>query len=91
MTLAFPNPSRSYDRTRNAVRFAGYDGMREIAFYVDAAVIRRVLAAEQGAEAAEAALLRGFDDARGAIQDAARRVYGGSRRPFYLLTAADFA
>ena len=27
MTLNFPNPSRSFDEKRNAVRFSGYDGM----------------------------------------------------------------
>ena len=35
MTLAFPNPSRSFDRTRNAVRFTGYDGMFEVPFFIE--------------------------------------------------------
>lgn len=35
MTLAFPNPSRSYDATGKAVRFAGPDGMFEVRFYVE--------------------------------------------------------
>ena len=36
MTLAFPNPSRSFDEVRNAVRFIGHDGMFEVPFFIDA-------------------------------------------------------
>ncbi|MEI2302303.1 DUF1488 family protein [Ensifer sp. MJa1] len=36
MTLSFPNPSRSLDETRNAVRFIGHDGMFEARFFVKA-------------------------------------------------------
>ena len=32
MTLGFPNPSRSFDEVRNAVRFIGHDGMFEVPF-----------------------------------------------------------
>jgi len=34
MTLQFPNHSRSYDRTRQAVRFWGYDTSIEYSFFV---------------------------------------------------------
>ena len=36
MSLAFPNPSRSFDEVRNAVRFIGHDGMFEVPFFVEA-------------------------------------------------------
>jgi hypothetical protein len=39
MSLAFPNPSRSYDEARRGVRFSGHDGMFEISFFVEAAVL----------------------------------------------------
>ena len=37
MTLNFPNPTRSYDEKRKAVRFVGHDGMFEVPFFIEAA------------------------------------------------------
>ena len=34
MTINFPNPSRSYDATRRAVRFWGHDSAMEASFFV---------------------------------------------------------
>ena len=34
MALNFPNASRSYDSTRHAVRFWGYDSTMETSFFV---------------------------------------------------------
>src|SRR5215208_1517466 len=34
VTLSFTNQSRSYDATRQAVRFWGYDGALEVSFFV---------------------------------------------------------
>lgn len=39
MTLIFPNPSRSFDETHNAVRFSGYDGVFQVPFVVEAAAL----------------------------------------------------
>jgi hypothetical protein len=36
MALSFPNPSRSYDRTRHCVRFWAYDVALEAPFFVEA-------------------------------------------------------
>lgn len=36
MTLNFPNASRSYDETRNLIRFWGYDSALEICFFIEA-------------------------------------------------------
>ena len=41
MTLAFPNPSRSFDDARNAVRFIGHDGMFEVRFFVEAGALAK--------------------------------------------------
>jgi hypothetical protein len=38
--LRFPNPSRSYDLTRRAVRFWGHDGAMEASFFVEAPALR---------------------------------------------------
>ncbi len=35
MTLNFPNPSRSFDASKNRVTFWGYDSVIEISFSVE--------------------------------------------------------
>ena len=84
MTLAFPNPSRSFDEARNAVRFIGHDGMFEVPFFVETAALRGKM------ELSEADVLTAFDAARGSIHDVAREAYSHGRRTSYMLTAADF-
>ena len=41
-SVAFPNASRSYDATRVAVRFWGYDQSMEIPFFIGAEVLGSV-------------------------------------------------
>ena len=89
MTLAFPNPSRSFDEARNAVRFTGHDGMFEVRFFVDADVLARSDTKLRGT-ASEGTYLSAFDALRTSIQDVAREAYSQGRRNFYTLTAADF-
>jgi hypothetical protein len=86
MTLTFPNRSRSYDETRNAVRFLGYDGMFEVPFLVQA----DALAGYGPSDMTGADVLTAFDAARGSIHDVAREAYSQGRRTTYLLTAIDF-
>lgn len=88
MTLAFPNPSRSFDKRRNAVSFTGYDGMFEVSFFVETDALAQ--ASTTADEGSEAAYLRAFDAARGAILDVAHRAYSHGRRAAYVLTASDF-
>lgn len=90
MTLTFPNPSRSYDETRKAVRFTGHDGMFEVRFLVDAAALAASDAALREARPSEAACLRAFDISRKAICEVARKAYARHRSTSYILTAADF-
>lgn len=86
MTLAFPNPSRSFDETRNAVRFTGYDGMFQVPFLVEAGA----LSISGKSAASEAECLTAFDAARTAIHKVAHKAYSRGRHPLYTLTAADF-
>jgi hypothetical protein len=88
MTLAFPNPSRSFDDVRDAVRFTGHDGMFEIRFFVEVAALARGEARD--AKMSEAQYLSAFDALRTSIQDVARRAYSASRLASYTLTATDF-
>ncbi len=86
MTLSFPNPSRSFDEARKAIRFIGHDGMFEVPFFVQVGA----LAGPGGRELSEAQSLTAFDAARDSIQNVAREAYSNGRRTSYILTAADF-
>lgn len=86
MSLAFPNPSRSFDEVRNAVRFIGHDGMLEVPFFVEA----DALSGRAALPLSEAECLSAFDRARGSIHDVAREAYSHGRRTSYTLTSADF-
>ncbi|MGI9478602.1 MAG: DUF1488 domain-containing protein [Hyphomicrobiaceae bacterium] len=72
MSLEFPNPSRSIDKTRQSVRFWGHDGALEISFFVEFAALQGL---SQDQPESEADLLRAFDSYRSRIHDAAGRVY----------------
>ena len=90
MTLAFPNPSRSFDETRNAVCFIGHDGMSKVRFFVEAEALARSGVALGGKGTAETAYLSAFDALRASILDVASKVYARKRGDSYTLTAADF-
>ncbi|TPJ74745.1 DUF1488 domain-containing protein [Mesorhizobium sp. B2-6-2] len=89
MTLAFPNPSRSFDQTRRAVCFIGHDGMFQVRFFVEVEVLGTFSDAG-GKETAEMAYLSAFDALRSSIQDAASKAYARERRNSYTLTASGF-
>ncbi|MDX8466127.1 DUF1488 family protein [Mesorhizobium sp. VK23B] len=87
MPLEFPNPSRSFDEARNAVRFIGHDGMFAVPFFIEAEALTAT--SRNGPEPAEAACLAAFDAARHSIHTSARKLYSGGRRTTYTITAAD--
>jgi hypothetical protein len=89
VTLAFPNPSRSFDRTRNAVRFTGYDGMFEVPFFVEIGALVTSATELRMSDTLETTSLSAFDASRASIHAAAFKVYSGGRRTNYTLTAAD--
>src|SRR5471032_1797100 len=61
MALNFPNVSRSYDTTRHAVRFWGYDSAMETSFFVLADALRQM---QPGIRPDEESLLQVFDSHR---------------------------
>jgi len=87
MTLSFPNRSRCYDSTRNAVRFWGHESAMETSFFVSAEALRRL---KPGMGADEAALLNAFDANRARICAAAAKVFGRGKKGSYELVASDF-
>jgi hypothetical protein len=89
VTLDFPNPSRSFDETRNAVRFIGHDGMFEVPFFIEADALASSITKGGGVEAAEATCLVAFDAARRSIHDIARKLYSRGRQTSYIITTAD--
>jgi len=87
MSLLFPNFSRSFDATRDAVRFWGYDSAIECSFFVTRGALQRI---EPGLLPHEIHLLAAFDANREVICRAATRVYSRGRRGSYELDASHF-
>ena len=87
MALSFPNASRSYDATRRAVRFWGYDSAMETSFFLTEGGLQRV---RPGGARDEQDALQTFDNNRTLIYAAAARVYARSRKGSYELVGSDF-
>jgi hypothetical protein len=85
--LSFPNESRSYDSTRRAIRFWGYDGAFERPFLMTAQALRHI---RPGVGANEEELLKVFDLNRALIYATASKVYARGRNGAYELAAGDF-
>jgi hypothetical protein len=87
MSLSFPNDSRSYDTTRRAVRFWGYDSAMESSFFVTYEALKRL---QPDLMYDETAALLAFDNHRNAIQAVAAKVYARGRKGSYELTETEF-
>jgi len=87
MALIFPNHSRSYDGSRRAVRFWGYDSAMEASFWVTEDALKRV---QPDMERDESGLLGAFDANRELIYETAVKVYARGRRGSYDLVQNDF-
>jgi len=87
MTLQFPNHSRSFDRTRQAVRFWGYDTAIEYSFFVTVAALERV---EPHLRRDEEGFLGAFDANRDLICQTAAELHSRGRKGRYELVGADF-
>jgi Protein of unknown function (DUF1488) len=85
--IAFPNYSRSYDRTRHAVRFWGYDSAMEASFFINEAALRYI---QPDTRPDEAGFLNAFDSNRDLICAAAAKVYVRGSRGSYDLVAHNF-
>jgi Protein of unknown function (DUF1488) len=86
MAITFPNRSRSYDATRRAVRFWGYDRSMESSFFIMADALKQ-MQPNLGFDAID--ILRAFDLNRERIYEIAARVYARGRRGSYDLNIAD--
>jgi hypothetical protein len=87
MPLQFPNPSRSYDQTRQAVRFWAYDTSIEYSFFITLGALERV---EPHFKRDEEGFLAAFDGHRDLICQTAARVYSQDRKSRYDLVGTDF-
>lgn len=86
MAITFPNRSRSYDATRQAVRFWGYDRSMESSFFIMADALKQMQPSLRF-EAID--ILRAFDANRERIYAIAAKVYARGRKGSYDLNAAD--
>lgn len=87
MQLKFPNPSRSYNASKQCVNFRGYDTLFEVHFHLAQSALGRLGPHEPQDEAG---VLAAFDRHRGRIERAANEAYRRGRGPVVILTAADF-
>ena len=85
--IKFPNYSRSYDRTRRAVRFWGHDSAMEASFFINDAALRRI---QPDTRLDESGFLNAFDSNRDLICAAAAKVYLRGTRGSYDLDANNF-
>ena len=86
MTLSFPNPSRNFDFSLNAVSFVGYDGLAVITFSVAA----EALAHSNDGEYSPDQCLIAFDHHIELIHNLARNAYANGRNTSNLIKATDF-
>jgi len=86
MPLTFPNHSRSYDRTRQAVRFWGYDTSIEYSFFVTVGALLRV---DPDLRRDEEGFLGAFDANRDLIFQTAAAAHSRGRKN-YELVGTDF-
>jgi uncharacterized protein DUF1488 len=86
MTINFPNNSRSYDATRQAVRFWGYDRSMESSFFVTVDALKQI---QPNLRSDAVELLCVFDRNRDRIYATAARVYARGRKGSYDICAAD--
>ena len=87
MSIRFPNQSRSYDATRRAVRFWGYDSAIEASFFVNGDALKHI---QPEIRFDEAGFLSAFDLNRDRIYAVAAKVYKRGRKGSYELSLEDF-
>ena len=85
--IDFPNLSRSYDRTRRAVRFWGYDSAIEASFFITEDALTKL---QPDAALDEVGFLSAFDANRDLIIAAAAKKYVRNSKGSYELVASDF-
>ena len=86
VAINFPNRSRSYDATRRAVHFWGYDRSMESSFFIMADALKQM---QPNLRSDEIDILRAFDVNRDRIYAIAAKVYARGRRGTYDLNVDD--
>ena len=86
MAINFPNRSRSYDVTRRAVHFWGYDRSMENSFFIMADTLKEM---QPNLRFDAIDILHAFDANRERIYSIAARVYARGRRGTYDLNVDD--
>jgi hypothetical protein len=86
MTINFPNLSRHYDATRQAVHFWGYDKSMESSFFIMADALKQM---QPDIRLDAIDILRAFDLNRDRIYSIAAKVYARGRRGTYDLNIGD--
>ena len=86
MTINFPNRSRSYDATRRAVRFWGYDRSMESSFFIMADALKQM---QPNLQFDTNDILRAFDVNRERIYAIAAKVYARGHKGSYDLNVED--
>jgi hypothetical protein len=86
MAINFPNRSRSYDATRRAVHFWGYDRSMENSFFIMADTLKQM---EPNLRFDAIDILQAFDTNRERIYSIAAKVYARGRRGTYDLNVED--
>lgn len=86
LAVSFPNQSRSYDATRRAIHFWGYDQSMERSFFVTEAALKHI---QPNLESDASAFLHAFDLNRERIYAAASKVYARDRKGSYEVSVAD--
>jgi hypothetical protein len=84
--ITFPNESRSYDVTRQAIRFWGYYASMEASFFLELGALKML---QPDLKSNEPDLLTAFDRHRKSIYSAAQKVFARGRRGSYNIQAAD--
>jgi hypothetical protein len=80
MAITFPNRRRSYDATRRAVRFWGYDRSMESSFFIMTDALKQM---QPSLRPDEVDILRAFDVNRERIREIATKVCSRGRKGSY--------
>jgi len=86
MAISFPNSSRSYDETRRAVRFWGYDRSMESSFVIMADALKQM---QPNLRYDSTDILHAFDVNRERIYAIAAKLYSRGRKGYYELNVGD--
>lgn len=79
MSLAFPNPTRSFDETINCVRFSGHDSAIEVSFFMEVNALAKIY---PELIQMETEILLAFDAEIEKIHNAASKAYSQNKRQY---------